>query len=126
MPIRKIRYAIYGCGEGGKRTLHCIDLKRTEVVCFVDSDEGKWGTEIKGYPVVGSFDLQKLGIDKILIASQHEGEIRNKLLLEGWTDSRILFVGNAVLRGDFEIRWKDYFRKRHNRITDSGRSFGKI
>ena len=58
-------------------------LFEAEVVCFVDSDEKKQGTEIDGIPVVSIMDAREMGIRIFINASyNYPEEVRNTILTE--------------------------------------------
>jgi UDP-GlcNAc:undecaprenyl-phosphate GlcNAc-1-phosphate transferase len=71
------RLIIYGAGDGGALVLQHLQLQDShyEVLGFVDNDPGLHRARVRGYPVLGGFDVLTAlvdcrDVDSIVVASQ--------------------------------------------------------
>lgn len=63
------RVAIWGVGEGGKRTMDLARRFDWDVVSFIDSNEELWGQRFEGVEIRSPDDLSKEEMDWIIVAS---------------------------------------------------------
>lgn len=72
---------IWGTGKILENNIHQINL--SDVICFVDSDCKKQGTEYKGKKIISPEEIKKYTYDFIVISStKYFGEISKQLVLE--------------------------------------------
>ncbi len=71
------KVVIFGAGDCGRKLFDEIDV---DVVCFVDNDPKKQGTECCSKPIIAPADIHTLDYDYIVIASIYESEIRRQLV----------------------------------------------
>ncbi|UJF33213.1 sulfatase-like hydrolase/transferase [Paenibacillus hexagrammi] len=61
--------AIWGAGEHTRILLDMVSLCDKNVICIVDNDPQRIGTEIEGLPVYHPSQINELGIDTVVISS---------------------------------------------------------
>lgn len=66
---RKTRLVIFGTGQGAVNTLEHLDPKKTEILCFLDSQREKQGQLFFGKPIIAPEAVSNLDYDYILIGS---------------------------------------------------------
>jgi len=74
----RLRVAVFGAGVGGERLARQL-MRRHEVLAFLDNDSRKHGTTLLGLPVLAPSQVDTLTIDRLLIGSVYEAEIRAQL-----------------------------------------------
>lgn len=79
----KRKIILFGAGSCGQR--HAQEI-REDIVCFVDNDPAKQGSEILGCPVIAADQIKTYDYDAIVIASIYESEIRRQLIQMGLGD----------------------------------------
>ena len=80
----RLRIAIFGAAAGGERLAQQL-MRRHEVVAFFDNDVRKHGTTLLGLPVLAPSQIDTITIDRLLIGSMYETEIRAQLRRLGCT-----------------------------------------
>lgn len=90
------KFAIFGSGERGKSILSLIQWvnqkynKKLEILCFLDNDESKWGTEINGISVGSPQKKYTYSDAFVLLASSWRKELYTQLILDGVDGSVII------------------------------------
>lgn len=71
------KYVIYGAGESGRDALDDVKNMNSQVIAYVDSNKGKWGTIIEGISVISPEQMKKKRnqFDKIIIATMYYKEV---------------------------------------------------
>ena len=72
-------------------------MRRHEVVAFFDNDSRKHGTTLLGLPVLAPAQIDTLTIDRLLIGSMYETEIRAQLRTLGVPDDMMSLHPRGVL-----------------------------
>ena len=73
------RVMVFGAGEGGRRALTHLKGK-AEVVCVLDNDTKKHGSDLNGVPICAPARATEADVDQVLIASIHSVAIFDQLL----------------------------------------------
>jgi glycosyltransferase involved in cell wall biosynthesis len=84
----RMSIAIFGAGSGGKRLGQHL-LRRHDVKCFIDSDLNKIGKFLLGLPIISPGRIKELDVDRIIIGSIYQAQIRNQLVSLGISPDRM-------------------------------------
>lgn len=76
---------LFGASSAGRAVLQWCQQLELNVICFLDNDPGKWGSQIKGIPVRNPHEFFESQIQNysIIIASQHDIDISRQLKTMG-------------------------------------------
>ena len=99
-----VKIIIFGAGVGGKKTLENLSVNDL-ILCFVDNDSKKHGTEICGYKVCKPSDILTMDYDYILIGSMYHKDIKNQLIGMGVTERRIVVDPELILGANESVSW---------------------
>ncbi|MBR1494693.1 MAG: radical SAM protein [Acidaminococcaceae bacterium] len=76
---------LYGAGRRGSVAAHCLKQRRINFICFCDSDEKKWGTELCGHTVISPAELdEKYRDSTILIDNFFYNQLSEELKAKGF------------------------------------------
>ena len=84
---KKIKVIIFGTGTVAEYLYNKINLKKTEIVCFINENDFK---EFHKYRVILPNDIHLFEYDYIIIASGYVSEIEDKLLKCGVEKNKII------------------------------------
>jgi hypothetical protein len=79
----KRKIILFGAGSCGQQQAQEIN---EDILCFVDNDPAKQGSELLGRPVIAAEQIKAWNYDAIVIASVYESEIRRQLVKMGLGD----------------------------------------
>ena len=99
---KKERILIFGASSGGVN-FYNSQRRRYQVLGFIDNDTKKQGQHLLGHLIYGPGELNQLGFDKIIIASDYFDAIFPQLLELGISNTRI-DVYHPGTRGSSLIR----------------------
>lgn len=89
---------IFGVGNSKRSIATYIIENHTDILCVVDNDRNKWGTEISGYIVREPSDttkyLQEENVTVVIATFHYHKEITKQLVDLGWDTQRILVAVN--------------------------------
>ena len=80
---------IWGTGLWGDTAYHYYK-KKSNVICYVDSDQRKWGEELNGIKIYSPIILQDKKV-KVVVAVRNESQTIIKKLEEYYIESYVLF-----------------------------------
>jgi len=86
-------YIVWGTGQMSEFICELIDSHGGRVKTFVDSSPAKWGTELRGRPVVGPGDLDAVvdADDRVVIGSMFVADILETLARHGLDPERAVY-----------------------------------
>jgi hypothetical protein len=86
-------YIVYGTGQMADFIAHVIGMRGARVKAFVDSAPARWGTELRGVPVVGPGSIAGLADegDRLVVASMFIRDILDTLAAAGVASGRVLY-----------------------------------
>jgi glycosyltransferase involved in cell wall biosynthesis len=87
VPKKTTRCVIFGAGSSGLAIYNKLE-RRSTIVCFVDSDESKWGCKIGSITVHPPDILTKVDFEKVLIGGPSRRDIFNKLIRQLGVDKQ--------------------------------------
>ncbi|MGS2778878.1 glycosyltransferase [Robertmurraya sp. GLU-23] len=85
-----MRVILFGTGQGAEIVYKSIDKKKVSIVCFLDNNKKKQGTQIHGYNIDIPEEVNKYPYDYIIIASQYVKEIKGQLLSLDINENKII------------------------------------
>jgi hypothetical protein len=88
LDTKRMSIAIFGAGSGGKRLGEHL-LRRHDVKCFLDNDSNKIGKFLLGLPIISPSQIEELDVDRIIIGSIYQAQIRNQLVSLGVSPDRM-------------------------------------
>ncbi|HKM04754.1 MAG TPA: glycosyltransferase domain-containing protein [Lachnospiraceae bacterium] len=110
---------IYGSGSTAKKVIGKLKiLDKMKIICCLDSNIEKQGSDCLGYLVDHSDNIKNYQFDKILIASVYSEEIKEKLIkLYGVEAEKIIVDGNdfttkEVLKQEYGKHYKKEEKER--------------
>ena len=92
----RLRIAVFGAAAGGERLARQL-MRRHDLVAFFDNDSRKHGTTLLGLPVLAPAQLDTLTVDRLLIGSVYEPEIRAQLRDQGVPEDMLTLHPRGVL-----------------------------
>lgn len=85
---------LFGCGKAGVQTKRVLDSFKKEVICFVDNNKGKWGSDCCGLAIRSSEEMLSILKENesavIQIASEFSDDIEKQLWEMGVSKKRII------------------------------------
>lgn len=107
-----MRIIIFGTGKMYEHHKH--ELSKLPIIAFLDNDPNKQGAVFDGVIIESPSNIHQYSYDYIFIMSIHHKKMREQLLREGVSDSRIIDIEHkGFLENLYEIKY--YFKKkRHN------------
>lgn len=87
-----VNVLIFGAGQGGRRVVNLLNKEKVKILAFIDNDQKKVGSDVKGIPVVSPQEIGYYQYDYIIIASVFYDEIFDQLIELGVNEEKIIDV----------------------------------
>jgi len=96
---------LFGAGNCGRRHFHDIE---DDILCFVDNDPIKQGSEIYGKTIIAPEEINNFKFDSIIIASIYESEIKRQLIEMGLGDKISVPFTHKLASETLPVNFNDY------------------
>ncbi|WP_166433652.1 glycosyltransferase [Lacrimispora celerecrescens] len=109
-----MRIIIFGTGKMYEHYKH--ELSKLPIIAFLDNDPNKQGAVFDGVIIESPANIHQYSYDYIVIMSIHHKEMREQLLREGVSDSRIIDIEHkGFLENLYEIKYFCKKKRQNNR-----------